>query len=49
MPNAKMEALEKAPPTKAFNKPSMPPCVLAVRLSNLLGSIPGKTIKDPNL
>ena len=49
IPNAKMEAFEKAPPTKAFSKPSIPPWVLAERLSNLFGSIPGNTINDPSL
>ena len=47
IPNAKMDAFEKAPPTKVSSKPSMPDLELSARLDNLLGSIPGKTIKEP--
>lgn len=42
-----MEALEKAPPTKASNKPNIPPLVLSPKASSLLGSIPGKTMYEP--
>lgn len=49
IPNAKMEAFEKAPPTKASNRPRTPLLALSDKLLNLLGSIPGKTIKDPIL
>lgn len=48
MPNAKMEAFEKAPPTKASSRPNMPPLELLLKLASLLGSIPGKTIKEPS-
>lgn len=47
IPNAKIDAFEKAPPTKASSKPSIPVEVLAVKLANLLGSIPGKTMNEP--
>ena len=47
MPNAKIDALEKAPPTKASNKPKTPELALWLRLLNLLGSIPGNTMNEP--
>ena len=49
IPSAKMDALENAPPTKASNNPRTPLLALSERLLNLLGSIPGKTINEPNL
>jgi hypothetical protein len=49
IPSAKIEALEKAPPTNASNNPSIPLLALLLRLLNLLGSIPGSTMNDPNL
>ena len=39
-----IEALEKAPPTKASNNPNIPPLVLSPNASSLLGSIPGNTM-----
>ncbi len=42
IPNANMEALEKAPPTNASKSPSIPPCALFVRLVSLFGSMPGR-------
>ena len=47
IPNAKIDALEKAPPTNASNRPNIPPFELLLRFASLLGSIPGKTIKEP--
>ena len=47
IPNANIEALEKAPPTKASNNPKTPELALWLRLLNLLGSIPGNTMKEP--
>ena len=47
IPKANIDALEKAPPTKASNNPSIPLFVLSVKLANLLGSIPGSTINEP--
>ena len=47
IPNAKIDAFEKAPPTNVSSKPSIPDFVLSVRLANLFGSIPGNTIKEP--
>ena len=48
IPKAKIEAFEKAPPTKASSRPNMPPFELLLKLASLLGSIPGKTIKEPS-
>ena len=44
IPNAKMEAFEKAPPTKASNNPRTPLLAELLKLLNLLGSIPGSTM-----
>jgi len=42
-----MEAFEKAPPTNASKSPSIPLLAFAVKLPNLLGSIPGSTMYEP--
>ena len=47
IPKANIEAFENAPPTKASNNPSIPFLVLSLKWASLLGSIPGKTIKEP--
>ena len=44
-----MDAFAKAPPTKEFSKPSIPPEALCCRFASWLGSIPGRTMKDPSL
>ena len=43
----KMDAFEKAPPTKASSKPSIPDLVELLRLVSWLGSIPGRTMCEP--
>jgi hypothetical protein len=45
IPNAKMDALLNAPPKKVSNRPNNPP-VFAL---SWLGSMPGRTTKEPNL
>ena len=45
IPKPKMEALLKAPPRKVSIKLNIP----SDSPDNWLGSIPGKTIKEPNL
>src|SRR5690606_6629287 len=47
IPKAKTEALAKAPPVNAFNKPNKPDSVLLCNFSNLAASIPGKTTCAP--
>ena len=47
IPNAKIDAFEKAPPTNVSSKPSIPFSVLDASAANLFGSIPGKTMKEP--
>lgn len=47
IPNAKIDALEKAPPTNVSSKPSMPDSVLDASEANLFGSIPGNTMNEP--
>ena len=46
IPNAKMDACEKAPPAKVSNRPSKPPFLLAlaVAVAKRLGFSPGRTI-----
>lgn len=46
IPNAKIDALLKEPPKNVFNKSKIPPCAPAPKI---LGSTPGRTMKEPNL
>ena len=47
IPNAKTEALAKAPPVKAFKIPKIPLSVLEDNSANCVVSIPGRTIWAP--
>ena len=47
IPNAKIEALEKAPPENMSNNASNPPLVCSCKAVNALGSIPGRTTYVP--
>ena len=49
IPNAKIEALEKAPPEKRFKRSPKPPPPLTEALSKALLSTPGIMIKEPIL
>ena len=49
IPNAKIEALENAPPENIFNNPKIPSEVCCLRASNESGFTPGNTTNDPNL
>ena len=49
IPNAKIEALENAPPENMFNKAKRPSLVCSCNLDSIFGSIPGRTIYEPNL
>ena len=47
IPNAKIDALEKAPPENISNSASNPPLVCSCKAVNALGSIPGSTTYVP--
>ena len=47
IPNAKMEALENAPPANESNIPRIPSLAFVFNCSNPFGSTPGKTICEP--
>ena len=49
IPNANIEAFEKAPPENISNKPRSPELALFRRTVNKAGSIPGRTTNEPNL
>ena len=45
----KKQMLLKDPPVNIFNKPNNPSSVLLDNSCKALGSIPGRTTKEPNL
>ncbi|GAA6258357.1 hypothetical protein F070042J6_42090 [Bacteroides sp. f07] len=47
IPNAKIEALENAPPENIFNKAKRPSLVCSCNFANIAGLIPGNTTYDP--
>ena len=49
IPNAKIDALEKAPPENMFNKARRPSLVCSCNFDNISGLIPGRTTYEPNL
>ena len=48
IPNAKMDALAKAPPENIFNNDIKPVLVCSRRAVSALGFIPGNTMNEPN-
>jgi hypothetical protein len=49
IPNAKMDAFEKAPPENIFKRPRIPSEDCCLRAPNAFGSTPGNTTNEPNL
>ncbi len=47
IPNAKIEALENAPPENIFNKAKRPSLVCSCNFASIAGLIPGNTTYDP--
>ena len=47
IPNAKMDACEKAPPANVSIRPSIPPLADLPKSCSLFGSIPGREICAP--
>jgi hypothetical protein len=47
MPNAKIEALENAPPENMFSRDISPVLVCSLRAVKASGLIPGRTMNDP--
>jgi hypothetical protein len=47
IPNAKIDAFEKAPPENMFNRAIKPVSVCFSNWANALGSIPGSTTNEP--
>ena len=48
IPNAKMDALENAPPENIFNRDIRPVLVCSCSLARASGLIPGRTTNEPN-
>ena len=47
IPNAKIEALENAPPENMFNKDMSPSLVCCCNCARRSGAIPGNTMNEP--